>query len=85
MVRLGLSLLVMPIVTLMGVYFWELGNVRECTLNGGFWDYAEGVCRDQPQPFVSWLERYPWLVNGGMVVALLGAVMCLSGLFIRRR
>lgn len=85
MLRLGLLLLVAPIVLLMGVYFWELGDVRACTFDGGYWDYVTGVCRDTPQPFVSWLQRYPWLVNGGMLASLLGVAMCMAGLYLKRR
>lgn len=34
MIRLGLLLLVLPILVLLGVYFWELGDVRACHLEG---------------------------------------------------
>ncbi|QJQ94495.1 MULTISPECIES: hypothetical protein [Halomonadaceae] len=85
MMRLGLLLLVTPLFMLMGVYFWELGDVRECTLSGGYWDYYERRCRDTPQPFVSWLERHPLLVNGGMLLSVLGLVMCMVGLYTKRR
>lgn len=40
MIRFGLLLLVLPILVLLGVYFWELGDVRACQLDGGlapFW------------------------------------------------
>ncbi|MFC3282809.1 hypothetical protein [Litchfieldella rifensis] len=85
MLRLGMLLLLAPILILMGVYFWELGDVRACTLAGGHWDYLEGVCRDTPQPFVSWLERFPWLVNGGMLLSVLGLALCTVGLYVKKR
>ncbi|WP_104204538.1 hypothetical protein [Billgrantia saliphila] len=86
MLKLGLLLLVVPIFALMGVYFWELGDVRECALiQGGHWDYLEGVCRDTPQAFVPWVERQPWLVNGGMLLSLAGVVLCMVGLIAKRR
>ncbi|MDR5905145.1 hypothetical protein [Franzmannia qiaohouensis] len=85
MLRLGLLLLIVPVIVLMGVYFWELGDVRECTLSGGYWDYLDGVCRDTPQPFVSWLERYPLLVNGGMLLSVLGLVLCMVGFYVKKR
>ncbi|MFP4263475.1 MAG: hypothetical protein ACLFRS_08970, partial [Halomonas sp.] len=85
MLRLGLLLLIVPMLVLMGVYFWEYASVRECTLDGGHWDYLEGVCRDTPQPFVSWLQRSPWLVNGGMLVSLVGLAFCMVGLYTQRR
>ncbi|WP_346795707.1 hypothetical protein R5M92_09615 [Halomonas sp. Bachu 37] len=85
MIRMGLLLLVVPIMVLLGVYFWELGNIRECLFDGGHWDYVEGVCRDTPQPFVSWLQRYPLLVNGGMLLTIIGLILCLAGFYVKRR
>lgn len=85
MLRVGLLLLIVPIIVLMGIYFWELGDIRECTYNGGYWSYLDSVCRHSPQPFVSWLERYPLLVNGGMLLSVLGTVMCMIGLYTKPR
>ncbi|MWJ27269.1 hypothetical protein GPM19_03460 [Halomonas sp. ZH2S] len=85
MIRLGLLLLILPIFILLGVYFWELGDVRECQLGGGYWDYVAGVCSDTPQPFVSWLERYPWLVNGGMLLSVVGLGLCMVGFYVKKR
>ncbi|WP_111413441.1 hypothetical protein [Billgrantia lactosivorans] len=86
MLRLGLLLLILPILVLMGVYFWELSDVRECALiQNGHWDYLAGECRESSQPFVPWVERHPWLVNGGMLLSLAGVVMCLLGLYVKRR
>ncbi len=85
MLRVGLLLLIAPMLLLMGGYLWELSAVRECTLGGGHWDYLEGVCRDTPQPFVSWLERYPWRVNGGMLLSVAGLALCMVGLYTKRR
>lgn len=85
MLRIGLLLLIVPIILLMGVYFWELGDIRECTFNGGYWNYLDGECHDSPQPFVSWLQRYPLLVNGGMLLSVLGALLCAIGLYTKPR
>jgi hypothetical protein len=85
MIRLGLLLLILPLVVLMGVFFWELNDVRACQLSGGHWDYLAGVCRDSPQPFVPWVERMPLLVNGGMLTSVLGLVLCMVGLYQKRR
>lgn len=85
LMRLGLALLILPIVLLLGVYFVELGDVRACLLDGGHWDYLAGTCRDAPQPFVSWLERAPWLVNGGLALSVVGLAMTMSGLYLKRR
>lgn len=85
MIRLGLLLLILPLIVLMGIFFWELNDVRACQLDGGHWDYLAGVCRDSPQPFVPWIDRMPLLVNGGMLVSVLGLVLCMVGLYQKRR
>lgn len=86
MLRLGLLLLILPIFALMGIYFWEYSNARECALiQEGYWDYLDGVCRDTPQPFVPWIERQPWLVNGGMLLSVAGVAMCVLGLYVKKR
>ncbi|MBB3232450.1 hypothetical protein [Halomonas stenophila] len=86
MLRTGLLLLVLPIIVLMGIYFLELGDVRECLLiQQGHWDYLAGTCRETPQPFVPWIERRPWLVNGGMLASLAGLALCMLGLYTKRR
>ncbi|WP_347400988.1 hypothetical protein [Halomonas sp. YLGW01] len=85
LMRIGLVLLILPIVLLLGVYFMELGDVRGCLLDGGHWDYLAGTCRDTPQPFVSWLERAPWLVNGGLALSVLGLGMTMTGLYVKKR
>ncbi len=85
MIRFGLLLLALPILVLLGVYFWELGDVRACQLDGGHWDYLASACSESPQPFVSWLERSPLLVNGGMLVSVVGLVMCMIGFYTKSR
>ncbi|WP_081136596.1 hypothetical protein [Halomonas sp. BC2] len=85
MIRLGLLLLVLPILVLLSVYFWELGDVRACHLERGYWNYLESACRETPQPFVSWLERSPLLVNGGMLLSVVGLVMCMVGFYTKPR
>lgn len=85
LIRVGLALLILPVVVLLGLYFLELGDVRSCMLDGGHWDYLDGVCRDTPQPFVPWLARAPWLVNGGLALSVLGLGMAMVGLYIRKR
>lgn len=85
MTRWGTLALIVPILVLLGMYFWELGDVRECQLSGGHWDYLSEACRQQPQPFVSFLERHPWLANGGMLLSVAGLVMCFLGLYVKRR
>ena len=83
--RWGVLLLVLPLVVLMSLYFWELSDIRECQLSGGHWNYLDAACREQPQPFIPFIERYPWLANGGMLLSLVGLVLCAWGFYVRRR
>ncbi|MGQ7246133.1 hypothetical protein ACUN9Y_02210 [Halomonas sp. V046] len=84
--RVGLLLLVVPILVLLGLYFVELGDIRQCQLvDQGHWDYLVGACRDTPQPFVPWIIRHPWVVNGGLLVSIVGLGLCMLGLYRRRR
>ncbi|MGS2742754.1 hypothetical protein ACU6TU_04035 [Halomonas sp. LS-001] len=85
MIRLGLLLLILPLMILMGVYFWELNDVRTCQLEGGYWNYLLEACRETPQPFVPWVERAPLLVNGGMLVSVFGLVLTMVGFYKKRR
>nr|WP_298410555.1 hypothetical protein [uncultured Halomonas sp.] len=85
MAKWGALLLILPLVILMGVYFWELGDIRECQLSGGHWDYLAATCREQPQPFVPFIERHSLMANGGMLFSVLGLVMCFVGLYVKRR
>lgn len=85
MARWGSLLLILPLVVLMGVYFWELGDIRECQLSGGYWDHIAAACREQPQPFLPFIERHSLLVNGGMLLSVVGLVMCIIGFYVKRR
>lgn len=86
MLRIGLVLMVVPIIVLMSLYFIELNSVRDCVLNGqGHWNYFKGVCASTPQPNVPFIARKPWLVNGSMLVSVFGLVLCMVGLYVKRR
>ena len=86
MLRWGLVLLIAPLLLLMGVYWHEFGSVNECILQGGQYDYRLHECTFAvTMPFVPYAERYPLLVNLSMLAALAGFVLCLVGLYSRRR
>lgn len=81
MIKWGLLLLILPSVVMMGFYFVELNEVRACHLDGGHWNYLASECRSTPQRFVPWIERMPLLVNGGMLLSVVGLVMCMLGFY----
>lgn len=86
MLRLGLILLVVPMLALMAVYLQEQSVVDACLDQGGSFDYAKSFCdMENKQPFVPLMVRQPLLVNGGMLVSLLGFIFCLKGLLWRPR
>lgn len=85
MLRIGLLLLTLPGVLLMGSYFYELSQVDACLDSGGSWNYLEARCdRAKEYPFVPYMARHPLLVNGGMLLSVLGLLLCLAGLYRRR-
>ena len=84
MLKAGLGLLVIPSVLIMAGYLYELSFVNECLSAGGSFDYWIGECDfEQSHPFVPFMIRYPLIVNGGMLVAVVGLVLCVAGLYRR--
>ena len=85
MLRIGLLLLILPGVLLMGGYLYELSQVDACLETGGSWNYLEAFCdRKVQHPFVPFMVRHPLLVNGGMLLSVLGLLLCMAGLYRRR-
>lgn len=85
MLKLGLLLLVLPGMLLMGAYLYDLSLVEACLDSGGSWDYIEARCDTEHQhPFVPYMARHPLLVNGGMLLSVLGLLLCIAGLYRRR-
>jgi hypothetical protein len=82
MLRLGLLLLVVPPLILMGAYLMEQAGVDSCLDAGGAWNYAQARCESEGEfPFVPFMVRHPLMVNGGMLLAVVGLVFCLIGLY----
>lgn len=82
--RLGLLLLVLPILLLLGFYFAEWGDIRQCEMiDQGHWNYLTGQCSeepftlctvDRPQPVVGQrgsvgVGHRPGLLHGGALSA----------------
>lgn len=85
MLKIGLLLLVVPGVLLMGGYLYDLSQVEACLDSGGSWDYLETRCDSERQhDFVPYMARHPLLVNGGMLLSVLGLLLCIAGLYRRR-
>ncbi len=84
MLRLGLVLLLVPGLLLMGTYLTELSAVEACLDAGGSYNYRLGAC-DQAasHPYSSFLQRHMLLVNGGMLLSVVGLFCCLVGLYSR--
>lgn len=85
MLRAGLLLLIVPSVLLLAGYFSELAQVSDCLDQGGSFDYHLSQCDlVKTHPFVPFLVRYPVWVNGGLLLSVIGILLCLAGLFRRR-
>ncbi|MGB0466028.1 MAG: hypothetical protein ACPGF7_00685 [Pontibacterium sp.] len=84
--RIGLLLLIVPGLLMMAVYFNELSAVNACLETGGSYNYSQSLCdASQTQPFVPFMMRNPLLVNGGMLLSVVGLFFCLAGLYSRAR
>lgn len=85
MLKTGLLLLILPGVLLMGGYLYDLSLVEGCVDGGGSWDYQAERCDTERQhPFVPFMARHPLLVNGGMLLSVVGLLLCIAGLYRRR-
>jgi len=86
MLKLGLTLLIVPCLALMGGYMYEQSLVDDCLDIGGSFDYQNLMCDMQnKQPFIPYMARYPMFVNGGMLLSVLGVFMTVIGLYRPRR
>ncbi|KEA62429.1 hypothetical protein ADIMK_3320 [Marinobacterium lacunae] len=85
MLKVGLLLLILPPLALMTGYMMEQAEVDACLDAGGAWNYVERVCVDDAAsgtfPFVPFMMRHPVLVNGGMLLSVVGLLFCMVGLY----
>ena len=86
MLRIGLILLILPAVALMALFFIDQSAVDACLDQGGSYNYDLGECDlQQEHPFKPLLVRHPLLINGSMLVSVIGLCMCMKGLLWRPR
>ncbi len=86
MLRVGLILLVLPCLLLMGIYLSELSEVESCLDAGGSYDYSQSLCDSNAQhPYQPFIQRHMALVNGSMLLAVVGLLCCMAGLYTRAR
>jgi len=82
LLKLGLCLLILPLLILMGTWGMEYADVSSCIYEGGSYDYLLGEClMDQQGVFVAFAERYPLLVSTSFWVSCAGLVLTLIGLY----
>lgn len=86
MLRIGLFLLILPSLALMSVFFIDQAAVDACLDQGGSFNYKDELCdMENEHPFVPLLVRHPLLVNGTMLLSVIGLLMCMKGLLWRPR
>ncbi len=86
MIRIGLLILTLPLLYILGGYFSELSEVNECLAQKGSFDYLRLVCdSERKHPFIPYFARHQSEVNGAMLVALAGLLICIAGLYRGRR
>ncbi|SEI42024.1 hypothetical protein SAMN05421831_101428 [Allopseudospirillum japonicum] len=84
MLRLGLAVLILPLLGLMLVFWQEFQQVDTCLQAGGAYDYREHLCLYEAgaqSEFIPFSARYPWLVNTSLLASLLGLLMCVFALY----
>ena len=85
LLKLGLALLVLPLLLVMGAWSLEFVEVSNCIHAGGSYDYLEGLClHGETGRFIPFAQRHPLLVNGSLGLACIGLVLCIFGLYRRR-
>ncbi|WP_299182374.1 hypothetical protein [uncultured Neptuniibacter sp.] len=84
MLRLGLILLIIPSLALMTVFYIDQSAVDSCLDAGGSYNYQAGECDfEQKHQFYPIMARYPLLVNGAMLLSVIGLLLCMKGLLWR--
>ena len=84
MLRLGLILLIVPALALMVVFYIDQNAVSACTAQGGSYNYALGECDlHNSHEFIPLLARHPLLINGAMLLSVIGLLMSMKGLLWR--
>ena len=82
MLRIGLLLLCIPAVALMAGFMMEQSDIQACLASSGSWNYQESLCDlEAKHPFIPFMVRYPILVNGGMLLSVIGLFMTIIGLY----
>lgn len=82
MLKLGLLLLILPLLILMISWGIEYNQVSNCIYLGGSFDYPSGECLTEGQGiFISYAERNPQLVNISLSLALVGFLLTTTGLY----
>ena len=84
MLKIGLVLLVIPALILMTVFFIDQSTVAACAEQGGSYNYQLNECDLQVKhPFTPLMVRHPLLVNGMMLLSVIGLLLCMKGLLWR--
>lgn len=82
LLKLGLSLFILPLLVLMGAWGLEYADVSSCIYEGGSYDYILKEClMDQQGIFITFAERHPVLVNTSLWTSCAGLMFTLIGLY----
>lgn len=82
LLKLGLGLLILPLMVLMGAWGMEYADVSSCIYEGGSYDYLLNEClMDQQGIFVTFAERHPLLVSTSLWASCAGLVFTVVALY----
>lgn len=79
----GLALMIIPSLAMMSAYWSEISAAQACMTQSLGFDYRTGECIEGKTIFVAFSERHPLLVNSGMILSMLGLLVCMIGLYKR--
>ena len=86
MIRIGLLLLVAPCLLLMGLYMPAQSRIADCLVSGGSYDSLQQLCdMNNIHPVQPIMARNSTLVNSAMLLAMLGFLLCIIGLYRPRK
>ncbi|MFQ5756098.1 MAG: hypothetical protein ACE5H7_08375 [Acidiferrobacterales bacterium] len=84
--RIGLILIIAPLLVLGIHYGSEMVAVDQCTNAGGSFNYTTMMCSfTERADYIPYSQRYRWSVNIALGISLLGLVITIAGSQRRRR
>lgn len=83
LLRLGSLLFALPALILLVLYGIEMSAISDCTQLGGIYNFETATCGSEAIEQTSYYTRHSGLVNGMMLLSVLGALAMSLGMLIK--